>query len=119
MILVACGGEEKATELILRERATAAGPRTIEGFQTVTRLEGGDIDEEWEHTVVRPKTGREVARLRVPFGSYRLHVRAVDPLATDLLMFECDRRIEIADDTGTRSVVTALRERDCAIDTDP
>jgi len=102
-------------EVAVRVRATAESPLFIEGFVASTQLHGNGVDERWQTTVVGPRTGSRAGTLELPRGSYRVHARALDPLASTRLMFGCERSLRVGSRRHSRTVVVALRRHSCEV----
>ena len=102
-------------EVVVRVRATAESPLFTEGFVASTQLHGNGVDERWQTTVVRPRTGTRAGALELPRGSYRVRARALDPLATTRLMFGCERSLRVGSRRHSRTVVVALRRHSCDV----
>ena len=104
-----------SAEIAVRVRATAESPVFIEGFVASTQLHGNGVDERWQTTVVKRRTGSRLGALELPRGSYRVHARALDPLASTRLMFGCERSVRVGSRRHSRTVVVALRRHSCEV----
>ena len=87
----------------------------IEGFVASTQLHGNGVDERWQTNVVKRRTGSRLGALELPRGSYRVHARALDPLASTRLMFGCERSVRVGSRRHSRTVVVALRRHSCEV----